>query len=151
MAELAVPRKEEVSRRLAGFYADIGWTICRPTDSEFFTRVSPTIEEATPPTISYWQTENPGKIGKFTVNESSHPSAYARGLRLPDLQELVEVWLVVPSDESVHTVFERGGKLLQSHAHIAPREHMGRQEFRFSDPFNYSLRVTADPLWLGKA
>lgn len=148
MAELMVPRDAEVAIRLHGFYQAIGWTAQNATDSEFFTCVYPNVSEGTPPTVAYWQTETvPGKIEHFDVNDEPEPTIFARGLRLPNLQELVEVCLVVPSDDDVHAIFDEGGKILERHTHILPRDHAGRQEFRFGDPFNYALRVTADPGW----
>lgn len=147
MVELMVPRHPSTARRIHGFYGEIGWGHRNDTASEFDTIVHPHTSEGVPPTLAYWQTEDPGKIGQFVLQKFNHPSRYAQGLRLPRLQDLVEVCLVVPSDEDVHAIFEAGGLLLQAHSHIWPREHAGRQEFRFSDPFNYALRVTADPGW----
>jgi hypothetical protein len=147
MVELMVPRDPDVSARMQGFYENIGWLIRNDTGSEFYTYIHPNLESGTAPTVAYWQTENPGKQTLFGINESEVPSPYARGLRLPNLQELVEVCLVVPSDQEVQTIFERGGALLEAHTHTGPRDHEGRQEFRFSDPFNYSLRVTSNSGW----
>ena len=146
MVELMVPRDPEVAERALGFYGHIGWRTYN-TDSEFFTYVHPRNAGDVPPTIAYWQTENETKIAQFTDNPEADPSIYARGLRLPNLQELVEVCLVVPTDDDVHTIFDRGRSLLEKHTHVKPRDHAGVQEFRFTDPFNYSLRVTADPGW----
>jgi hypothetical protein len=147
MVELMVPRHPDVASRIHGFYEGISWEHRNDTGSEFDTIVHPYTSEGLPPTIAYWQTENAGKIGQFVFHEDTKPSVYARGLRLPRMQELVEVCLVVPSDDDVHEIFERGGELLVAHAHVLPREHAGRQEFRYTDPFNYAFRVTADPGW----
>ena len=148
MVELMVPRDTEVSQRLHGFYGDIGWEHRNDSESPFDTIVHPHISaDDTPPTIGYWQTENPDKTDLFVLNDKTRPSEYAKGLQLPRMLDLVEVCLVVPSDDDVHAIFEAGGRLLEAHAHIPPREHAGRQEFRFTDPFNYALRVTANPGW----
>jgi hypothetical protein len=147
MVELMVPRDPEVERRLRGFYGDIGWIVRDDTDTPFFTYTHPDVDSRPLPTIAYWQTENPGKIALFTHQPEESPSHYAKGLRLPGLQQLVEVCLVVPTDDDVHNIFDRGGPLLEVHTHILPRDHVHAQEFRFGDPFNYSLRVTANPGW----
>ncbi len=141
-----VPRSADVAHRLHGFYEDVGWVHYNDSKSEFDTIVRPPTNGVSP-SIGYWQTENPGKITHFMQHNEDQPSSYSRGLWLPKMQELVEVCLVVPSDEDVHNIFEMGGHLMRQHSHIPPREHAGRQEFRFSDPFNYSLRVTADVGW----
>jgi hypothetical protein len=147
MVELMVPRSPEVPERIEGFYDRIGWDVRNSSNSDFFSLVNPETSEGVPPTIAYWQTENVGKIALFATNETYEPSFYAHGLRVPHLQELVEVCLVVPSNDDVHAIFDQGGTLLEKHTHILPRDHAGAQEFRFADPFNYSLRVTANPGW----
>jgi hypothetical protein len=147
MVELMVPREPEVPARIVGFYEQIGWIVAASTESEHLTYVSPPVKEGISPTVAYWQTESASKISHFEVNPDPEPSFYSRGLRLPKLQDLVEVCLVVPSDEAVRKLYERGDSLLEAHAHTRLREHAGRQEFRLADPFNYSLRVTADPGW----
>lgn len=145
MVELMVPRDPDVARRIHGFFDAIGWRVRNHSRSEFDTYFAPEVGAFPAPTIAYWQTTNPDKIEQFEHHTSDDPSQYARGLRLPRLADLVELCLIVPSDDAVHSIFDRGGRLLEAHAHIRPREHAGRQEFRFSDPFNYALRVTADP------
>lgn len=151
MTELMIPRTHEVAARLTGFYEEIGWSALSDSQEQFLTYVHPIMPSesplAVPPTIAYWQTQDPGKRQAFVMHETEIPSRHAWGLRLPNMQQLVEVCLVVPSDETVHDIFDRGGPVLEAHTHIPPREHAGRQEFRFADPFNYSLRVTADPGW----
>jgi|SRR5665213_1496794 len=147
MDEFMIPRNPSVAERLHGFYEDIGWDVRNSTGSEFFIYVSPQVSEGPPPTPAYWQTENERKIARFVFNESFEPTPYAHGLILPQLEDLVEVCLIVPSDEDVHTIFERGGSTLERHTHTPLQDHAGAQEFRFSDPFNYSLRVTANPGW----
>ncbi len=147
MVEAMVPRHEDTPRRIHGFYDGIGWEHRDDTQSEFDTYVSPTNLRGVRPVISYWQTTNQEKINAFAFSEEENPSPFSKGLALPVMQQLVEVALVVPSDEDVHKIFDRGGRLLMSHAHVPPREHAGRQEFRFTDPFNYSWRVTADVGW----
>lgn len=147
MTELMVPRDSDVASRLKGFYEAIGWSVRDSTGSEYFTYVNPAVSTGVAPTIAYWQTEDQNKILKFEHNDSREPTIFGRGLRLPNLLNLVEVCLVVPKDDDVHRIFERGGKPLEHHTHIFPRDHAGSQEFRFADPFNYSLRVTANPGW----
>lgn len=151
MTELMVPRTSEVAERIIGFYEEIGWSALADSQKQFLTYVHPIMPGepmmAIPPTVAYWQTQDPEKKQAFVMHEAEVPSRHAWGLRLPNMQQLVEVCLVVPSDEAVHDIFERGGSVLSAHSHISPREHAGRQEFRFADPFNYSLRVTADPGW----
>ncbi|HEY4964455.1 MAG TPA: hypothetical protein VIH90_07230 [Candidatus Saccharimonadales bacterium] len=147
MDEFMVPRDPEVAARLHGFYEAIRWAVRNSTNSEFFTYVNPEVSEGVPPTIAYWQTESESKTSRFVEGQANEPSIFAKGLRLPLLEELREVCLIVPGDDDVHTIFEQGGRLLERHSHILPRDHAGAQEFRFSDPFNYSLRVTANPGW----
>lgn len=145
MAELMVPRSPEVAQRICGFFETIGWEVRNNSKSEFDTYVAPDVGAFPTPTIAYWQTENETKQSRFENHAQPSPSEYARGLRLPQLADLVEICLIVPSDDAVHNIFTRGGKLLENHTHTLPREHAGRQEFRFADPFNYSLRITANP------
>jgi hypothetical protein len=147
LTEFLIPPTQEAVERIEGFYNAIGWNVYNSPDSEFLKLVSPELGETIPPTILYWPKESERKIGGLAINESALPSIYAKGLRYPELQDQSQQWLIVPSDESVHTIFERGGKLLEAHAHIPPREHRGRQEFRFSDPFNNELRITSHPGW----
>lgn len=152
MVELMVPRVKEVADRMHGFYEEIGWEHRDDSNTEYTTYVNPLISESNPPVIAYWQTTNNYKRSHFFPADvidfkPGRLSKYSDGLRQPFLNELVEVCLVVPTDEDVHAIFERGGSLLESHAHISPRLHAGSQEFRFGDPFNYSLRVTANPGW----
>jgi hypothetical protein len=151
MTELMVPRTSEVAARITDFYEEIGWNALADSQEQFLTYVHPIMPSeprmTIPPTVAYWQTRDPEKKQAFVMHEAEMPSRYAWGLRLPNMLQLVEVCLVVPSDETVHDIFERGGSVLSAHSHIPPREHAGRQEFRFADPFNYSLRVTTDPGW----
>lgn len=145
MVELMVPRAKETAERINGFYEDIGWVHCNDPVSEFDKIIEPVVSNSfAAPMIAYYQTTNHDKIKHFTKHQEEVPSKYSKGLWLPVLQELVEICLIVPTDEDVHNIFDAGGKILEAHAHIKPREHAGRQEFRFSDPFNYALRVTAD-------
>lgn len=145
MTELMVPRDPDVARRIHGFFEKIGWDVRNDSGSEFDTLASPDVGSHPTPTIAYWQTTSQDKIDQFIHSDVPVPSEYARGYRLPRLADLVEICLIVPSDDAVHDIFDRGGSLLEAHAHIHPRLHAGRQEFRFSDPFNYALRVTANP------
>lgn len=151
MTELMIPRTPEVAARLTDFYEEIGWSALSDSQEQFLTYVHPIMPSeprvAIPPTVAYWQTQDAVKRQAFVMHETEMPSRYAWGLRLPNMQQLVEVCFVVPSDETVHDIFERGGAVLNAHSHIPPREHAGRQEFRFADPFNYSFRVTANPGW----
>jgi hypothetical protein len=143
MTEFMIPRLSSVEQRLQGFYEAISWGVRHHTTDPNFVYVQPL--RGFSPTISYWQTENPNKIARFEQNHTDQPSHFSKGLWLPQLQDLVEISLIVPSDEIVHSLWARGGKLLEDHAHIPPRTHADAEEFRFSDPFNYSLRVTSDP------
>jgi len=147
MVELNVPRSLEVAERIHGFYGDIGWRTWDDSREEFTSYVSPVAASAPAPVLLYWQTTSEDKVEYFNPDEGPELSGYSAGVRLPKLQKLVEVCLVVPTDDDVHTIFERGGPLLEKHAHVVPRTHAGREEFRFADPFNYSLRVTANPGW----
>lgn len=146
MTELMVPRAPGVNERIHGFYDEIGWEAYDASDGEPFTYVHPRVS-GEPPVIGYWQTQTERKTRRFVDNPSPEPSIYARGLILPELNELVEVCLVVPTSVDVREIFERGGRTLEQHTHVLPRMHADSLEFRFSDPFNYSLRVTADPGW----
>lgn len=145
MVELMVPRGPEVAQRIHGFFDAIGWNVHNHSASEFDTYVAPEVGEFPTPTIAYWQTTNPDKIAQFEPNDAPDPSEYAHGLRLPRLADLVEICLIVPSDDDVRRIFDEGGQVLEAHAHVPPRTHAGREEFRFADPFNYALRVTANP------
>lgn len=147
MVELMIPRGENIASRLRGFYEEIGWGYKSGVISKFDTTVGPCISEEISPTVTYWQTEDLGKTSLFVDGTVEEPSTYASGLRLPELQQLVEVCLVVPTNEDVYTIFEQGGSLIKDHTHTPLRDHSGVQEFRFSDPFNYSLRITANPGW----
>jgi hypothetical protein len=142
MAELAIPRQPEVTQRLYGFFEAIGWQVYPDTDTPDYVYVQPT---HTAPAIGYWHTENSTKLGHFARHETDQPSFYARGLRLPQLHNLVEISFVMPTVEEVGALYARGGELLCSHAHVPLRPYRGAEEFRFADPFNYSLRVTSNP------
>ena len=141
--EFMIPRDRDVTSRLNGFFESIGWHVRPDTDEPDFVYVQPIIGSV--PTVGYWHTENERKVSRFAINSSGEPSEFSNGLRLPQLEDLVEVSMVVPDDNVVHELWTRGGTLLESHAHIPLRSHAGAEEFRFSDPFNYSLRITADP------
>ena len=145
MTEFAVPRTPDVVGRIHGFYYDIGWQQPRAdTEEPEFIYAQPLPNDV--PTIAYWQTENQEKKSQFVWNDTDTPSRYARGYRLPKLHNLVEVCLVMPDNEAVNELWARGGELLVAHAHVSLQSGSdGAQEFRFSDPFNYSLCVTADP------
>ncbi len=143
MTEFMVPRTPEVTERLEGFFGELGWQVRPDTDEPPFVYVQPIPGDT--PTFGYWHTENAGKIARFEDHQSDQPSAFARGLRLPELNDLVEVCLIVPTDEDTNKLWDQGGKLLRAHAHIPLRPHAGADEFRFSDPFNYSIRITANP------
>jgi len=145
MVELMVPRSNETARRIHGFFEKIGWDVRNHSASEFDTYTAPQVSAGPSPTIAYWQTTNKAKTSQFEDHVLAIPSEYARGLRLPRILDLFEVCLIVPSDDDVHAIFDSGGPTLEAHAYVPPHEHAGRQEFRFSDPFNYALRVTADP------
>ena len=146
MVELIVPRGTETTRRIHGFFEAIGWNPRNHSESDFDTYVAPQLSSSPTPTIAYWQTTNAAKCERFTEHALALPSEYALGFRLPRLLDLFEVCLIstICSDD-VHNIFDQGGVLLEAHAYVSPREHAGRQEFRFADPFNYALRVTADP------
>lgn len=144
--ELMIPRRPGIAERLHGFYGSIGWLALDDRDQPFDTYVQPGLGYEDEPRISYWQTEALHKVVQFKHNGVAVPSKYSLGLRLPVMQELVEVCLTVRSADDVDEIFERGGMLLRSHAHIPPREHAGRREFRYKDPFNYSFRVVAKKL-----
>lgn len=145
MVELMVPRSSITKARITGFYEGIDWETYADTDEHNFLYVRPVKGSVIGPTIAYWLTTNAEKIAHFERYDDYKPSRYAFGWRLPILQDLVEISLVLPSDQDVQDLYERGGDLLATHTHIGPREHAGAREFRFADPFNYSLRVTADP------
>src|SRR4051794_14268727 len=90
MVELMVPRDLTTACRIHRFFERIGWDVRDDSSSEFDTLASPDVGAYPAPTIAYWQTENPDKIGQFTQHSSRAPSRYARGLRLPRLMDLVE-------------------------------------------------------------
>src|SRR5665213_4265874 len=149
VTELIVPRDPEAARRIHGFFETIGWDIRNASNSEFDTLASPDVGAYPSPTIAYWQSEGPETRSLFEYRAEATPSNFSRGRHLSDtfarVLDLSERSLIVPSDEMVHKVFEQGSKLLKKHTYIGPRAHAGRQEFRFRDPFGFSLRVTADP------
>ena len=145
MNELMVPRTEDVRQRIFDFYYEIGWPTYPDADTEDFIYVQPESDLETPATFAYWLTQNPDKIAHFKMHEADEPSEFARGLRLPGLLDLVEISLVVPDDETVRTLYTRGGSVLEAHAYTPLRTHSSAMEFRIADPFNYSLRVTANP------
>lgn len=148
MVELLAPHDDNVRRRLKAFYHDIGWLGLRSdTKDNSVAYVEPLPGTVTSPSFAYRFTENERSIDNFKSHQSDRPSIYARGLRLPVLHNLVEVSLVLPTDDAVQEVFDRGGRTLAAHSHIPPRDHAGMLEFRFADPLNYSLRVTSDPGW----
>lgn len=148
MVETMVPRHPDTATRIHEFYEEVGWEHRNDTQSEYDTYVVPRCSPTgTRSVLSYWQTTNPEKTSAFIDHEEDDPSVYSRGLALPVMQQLVEVALVVPSDEDVHKIYDRGGKILSAHSHVPPREHAGRQEFRFVDPFNFAWRVTANVGW----
>jgi hypothetical protein len=147
MLELVIPNDRDVDRRMRDFFGTIGWAVRDDTDSPRYTYVHPYVSEGTPATIAYTQSRDVGRIAIFQQHNEDRPSVFARGLRLPYLLDVVEICITVPSDDEVHAIFEKGGELLEQHTHQPPRDHFGAQEFRFSDPFNYSFRVTADPGW----
>ena len=115
MVELMVPRTPEVAQRLHGFFEALGWKVRPETDEPPFVYVQPPIERAS--TLSYWHTENPRKIACFEDNNSTTPSIYSRGLRLPKLNDLVEICLIAPNDEAVNNLWKLGAALLEAHAH----------------------------------
>jgi hypothetical protein len=148
MTELNIPRSELSDARLRGFYRAIGWQDVRPDETEEgFWYVGPFADRE--PTLTYWQTKNPAKLGAFVINPESKPSVYSQGLHLPAAAmahvALVETVLITPSDDHTVNLWEQGGGLLEAHATVPLHEHCGAQEFRFQDPFGFSLRVTADP------
>lgn len=151
MLELIVPRAPQVAQQIHGFYDAIGWDVRDDTESEFDTLASPDVGASfVAPTIAYWQSKNPQRRAHFKTNRQPVPSEFARGLRLKAMAAkillLSENILIVPSDDDVHAIFERGGDILRAHAaNIPPHEHAGVQEFRFTDPFGFPLRVTSDP------
>lgn len=110
MSEFVVPDDPEVTTRLTGFYREIGWSAMPGADFDFLTYVHPIMPDepplTIPPTIAYCHTPNRKKWLPFVQHEDDTPSHYSRGLRLPALQQVVEVSLVVPSDETVHTIFD---------------------------------------------
>lgn len=148
IAELNVPRDKRTPVRIIGFYRALGWEDIRvDTTDDNFWYVGPYKDRT--PTIAYWETDNPDKIGVFEDNPSVTPSKHSRGLHLPPAAMkavvLMEQSLVVPSDTHVAELWQQGGDILEAHATQELREHSGAQEFRFTDPFGFALRVTADP------
>jgi hypothetical protein len=143
MCELSVPRIPEVRNRVFGFYNELGWEVWPDSSEDELVYVKPSAKELA--TMAYWHTKNREKCAYFVQNNDKVTSRFAKGLRLPQLSSIVEVVFLMSSGDVVEDVWLRGGKLLKSHAHVPLRSYSGTNEFRFSDPFNYSLRVTGDP------
>ncbi len=149
MVELMVPREPESERRILEFYKEIKWPTWRSSKEGELIYTRPEPWGIRGPAIAYWLTENEHKVAHFEQNTTPEPSEFAVGARLPFLNDLVEVSFILPiwgADSNwVESSYRRGGELLARHCHVPLREWAGTSEFRFSDPFNYSLRVTGDP------
>lgn len=142
--ELMVPREPQTAGRIAGFFEAIGWEVSAADEAYMsYVRLPANDGDKEAPTVGYWQTENLRGSGRFVDNPQAGPTDYARGLQLSYTHDLGECLLKLHTDQRVHDVFEAGGKVLQAHSYVPPREYDGHQEFRFADPFNYAFRVTA--------
>lgn len=147
LVELVIPRSSDNDDRMRNFYHEIGWVVQDDTQSEGYTYVKPHLATTSSPTIVYGQNTDPAKTVFFTQRNKPLPSKYAVGDALPFAFDLVEICMAVPSSDTVEELYRRGGKLLRSHTVVPLREYYGVLEFRFTDPFNYVLRVTANPGW----
>lgn len=147
LVELVVPRNPNNDSRIRSFYGDIGWIVQDDTQSEGYTYVKPRLTAKSLPTIVYGQNTDSAKTVFFDYRDKPSPSKYAVGDSLPFAFDLVEICMAVPSNEAVEELYKRGGELLRLHTVVPLREYYGVQEFRFTDPFNYVLRVTANPGW----
>lgn len=144
VSEINVPRTKDVMQRTYGFFREIGWT-ARPDSKEPNSVYVHPLVRGAGPVITYWHSKNPAKIERFVWHDDEDPSRYSRGLWHPMIQELTELVLIVPDEDAVEDIFEGGGSVLEAHTHTPLRQHAGALEFRFTDPFNNALRVTADP------
>jgi len=144
VAELNVPHSDEVMARTYGFFQAIGW-VTRPHTTEPASVYVHPLERGVGPVVAYWHTANPKKIDRFAWHDEADPSEFSKGLWHPVLQETTELVLIVPDEATVQEVHERGGEILAAHTHVPLREHAGALEFRFTDPFNNALRITANP------
>jgi hypothetical protein len=147
LVELVVPQSTRTNTRLRGFYEAIGWDVVDDTESEGYTYVRPRVMQGMPPTVVYGQNPDPAKTSFFIDRQEPNPSTFALGPSMPFPFDLVEICMAVPSDEDVQALYEQGGELLAQHIQVPLREYYGVQEFRFIDPFNYVIRVTANPGW----
>lgn len=143
-SEYMVPRDEDVVDRIYSFWQRLGWTVTAAEEGRLL-RVSPVVEEPVEG-IAYWQTDTAeGKAEWFIqsdFNTDGNLSLHTIGWRLPRRMELVERPVTLPSDKDLDAMINRGGELLQRHTHIPRREHAGRLEIRFTDPFLFGMRVT---------
>jgi hypothetical protein len=151
--EFMIPRDEDTVRRVEDFYEEIGWVVRQPADSPFDRVVSLALRGVelplgegrdNVPRFSYWQTENPEKVYRFTDNFEPRPSIFSLGLHLPSRQDLNEFCVFTGSDEVVDDLYDAGGVTLNAHVYEY-RNHVGRREMRFEDPFGYTIRVTTHP------
>jgi len=147
LVELVVPKSSTVDARIRIFYDHIGWEVVDDTTSPCYTYVRPRLVAGRAPTIVYGQNSDPQKTTFFVDAADTMRSEYSAGVSLPFPFDLVEICMAVPSDEDVLRLYEQGGELLQRHIQVPLREYYGVQEFRFIDPFNYVIRVTANPGW----
>lgn len=148
--EIMVPRAPLTEARIEGFYQGVGWETWHDSSKNEFIYVSPKLATSNQPapTLGYWLADNiEDKEDRYVYNITPDPSEFAVGPRLPKLLQVVEICLVVPTADDVHDIYDRGGKLLEAHSHVKPRQHAGVQEFRMNDPFNIAYRVTEDPGW----
>ena len=145
VAEHMIPLDPEVEKRVYGFYQDIGWEVST-SEEGLMINVAPQTGPFLVKGIGYWRTKTHYKTDWFENHEDpddpTQLSVYTRGLRLPKLMDLIEVPLVLPTNDHVELVVDAGGDLLKQHMHQTLRTHADRLEFRFADPFLFGVRVT---------
>jgi hypothetical protein len=145
VVEHMVPLDPMAELRIRGFYTEIGWEVLSSENGLMLNAVPETGEDLVEG-IGYWRTNRQHRLAWFEDHsDPSDPeslSKYTLGLRLARLMDLIERPLVLPTDDHLSELIERGGDLLERHTHIPLRQHAGRWETRIIDPFLYVIRVT---------
>jgi hypothetical protein len=145
VVEHMVPLEDPTAvRRINDFYADIGWSVLSSEEGLMLSAVPP-VGERPVDGLGYWRTDRQHRMDWYEDHGDPHEpellSQYTRGMRLARLMDLIERPLVLPTHDHLAIIVGRGGELLRNHTHIPLRQHAGRWEMRFTDPFLFGIRL----------